>query len=96
MEIIGVVTPGIRTAKLSASVCAVSVETSFPASKESLAVRIPVADVFDSYSKGAARLVAVSDEEITAAMRFLFRATHNVAEGAGAAALAAAIRKSPK
>lgn len=36
-------------------------------------------------------IVAVSDDEITAAMRLMFRATHNVAEGAGAAALAAAL-----
>ena len=36
------------------------------------------------------RIVQVSDDELRAAMRLLFRATHNVAEGAGAAGLAAA------
>jgi len=36
------------------------------------------------------RVVQVSDDELRAAMRLLFRTTHNVAEGAGAAALAAA------
>ena len=39
------------------------------------------------------RVVAVSDEEIAAAMRLLFTSTHNVAEGAGAAALAAAMQE---
>jgi threonine dehydratase len=33
-------------------------------------------------------IVAVTDDEVAAAMRLLFSATHNVAEGAGAAALA--------
>ena len=36
------------------------------------------------------RVVQVSDDELRAAMRLLFRTTHNVAEGAGAGALAAA------
>ena len=39
------------------------------------------------------RIVAVSDEEVEQAMRLLFTDTHNVAEGAGAAALAAALQE---
>ena len=35
----------------------------------------------------------VSDDEIEEAMRLYFTATHNVAEGAGAAALAAALQE---
>lgn len=42
---------------------------------------------------GADHFVQVSDAEIGAAMRLLFTATHNVAEGAGAAALAAALQE---
>ncbi|MEJ5153242.1 threonine dehydratase [Comamonas sp. MYb396] len=38
-------------------------------------------------------LVAVSDDEVRDAMRCLFTDTHNVAEGAGAAALAAALQE---
>ena len=38
------------------------------------------------------KIVAVSDIEVAAAMKLLFVATHNVAEGAGAAALAAAMQ----
>ena len=37
--------------------------------------------------------VQVSDDEVAAAMRHLFTDTHNVAEGAGAAALAAALQE---
>jgi len=36
-------------------------------------------------------VVQVTDDEVAAAMRLLFAATHNTAEGAGAAPLAAAI-----
>jgi threonine dehydratase len=38
---------------------------------------------------GRLACIAVSDDEIADAMRLLFRCTHNVAEGAGAAPLAA-------
>jgi len=38
-------------------------------------------------------VVQVSDAEVAAAMRTLFTDTHNVAEGAGAAALAAALQE---
>ena len=38
-------------------------------------------------------IVQVSDNEVAAAMRALFTATHNVAEGAGAAAFAAAVQE---
>jgi threonine dehydratase len=37
--------------------------------------------------------VAVSDDEVAAAMRALFADTHNVAEGAGAASFAAAMQQ---
>jgi threonine dehydratase len=38
-------------------------------------------------------IVQVSDAEVAAAMRAIFTETHNVAEGAGAAALAAAMQE---
>ncbi|SEL51944.1 threonine dehydratase [Atopomonas hussainii] len=43
--------------------------------------------------EGVSRIVEVSDREVAAAMRLLFSATHNVAEGAGAASLAAALQE---
>lgn len=56
---------------------------------DGVAVRQVVPEALAIYGPGAARVLAVSDDEIADAMRRYFRTTHNVAEGAGAAALAA-------
>lgn len=56
---------------------------------DGVACRVPMAEPLAIVRKGAARVVEVSETEIAEAMRTLFRVTHNVAEGAGAAALAA-------
>ncbi len=70
------------------------VETSSAATiADGMAVRVPVAESFAIYCDGADRFVTVSDAEIAAAMRLYFHATHNVAEGAGAAALAALMQE---
>lgn len=42
---------------------------------------------------GAARIVRVTDDELAGAMRAYYSDTHNIAEGAGAAALAAALQE---
>lgn len=42
---------------------------------------------------GAHHIVTVTDDEIAEAMRCLFRTTHQVAEGAGAAACAALMQE---
>jgi threonine dehydratase len=60
---------------------------------DGLAVRVPHPDALAIIRKGAARIVAVSDAEIADAMRILHEDTHNMAEGAGAAALAAALKE---
>ncbi len=46
--------------------------------------------------KGAERVVAVSEGEIEAAMRAYYTDTHNLAEGAGAAPLAALLKEMDK
>lgn len=56
---------------------------------DGLAVRGAIPEALAIARAGAARVVEVTDAEIEAAMRLLFETTHNVAEGAGAAALAA-------
>ncbi len=56
---------------------------------DGMAVRSVHPAAFAIISKGAARVVRVSDDEIAAALRLLFACTGHVAEGAGAAALAA-------
>jgi threonine dehydratase len=45
---------------------------------------------------GAERVVIVTDDEIAEAARLLFATTHNTAEGAGAAALAALTKERPE
>ncbi|MFT4563980.1 MAG: threonine dehydratase, partial [Gammaproteobacteria bacterium] len=60
---------------------------------DGMAVRVPVQEAFDIYSNGLARIVAVNDDEVANAMRIYFRDTHNVAEGAGAATLAALLQE---
>ena len=59
---------------------------------DGLACRTPVAEALAHVARGVERVVAVSDDEVEDAMRALFSDTHNAAEGAGAAALAALLR----
>ncbi|MBL8699530.1 MAG: threonine dehydratase [Alphaproteobacteria bacterium] len=60
---------------------------------DGMACRVPNNDALAIILARAARVVAVSEAEIKAAMRIYFSDTHNVAEGAGAAALAAALKE---
>lgn len=60
---------------------------------DGLAVGVPHALAVEAINAGAADVVAVTDDEIAGAMRLLWRATHNMAEGAGAAAMAALMRQ---
>jgi threonine dehydratase len=60
---------------------------------DGMAVRVPDATALEVIRKGAERIVEVSDEEIAEAIRTIYSATHNCAEGAGAAALAALIKE---
>ena len=57
---------------------------------DGMACRIADREALDVVLRHAEDIVAVTDTEVAAAMRWLFADTHNVAEGAGAAALAAA------
>ena len=87
-EIVGVVSENAAGAKLSVEAGRL-VETSAAATfADGMAVRVPVQAAFDVYSVGAARILAVSDAEVAEAIRLFWRATHNAAEGAGAAPLA--------
>ncbi len=56
---------------------------------DGMATRIPHPQAFEILRNGLARIVRVSDDEIAEAMRLIYRTTHNIAEGAGAAATAA-------
>ena len=60
---------------------------------DGLACRTPDAEAVAIILGGAEDVVTVSEGEIKAAMRAYFTDTHNVAEGAGAAPLAAALKR---
>src|SRR6201991_857923 len=63
---------------------------------DGMATRIPDADAFAIIRKGASRIVQVTDDEVGAAIRAYWTDTHNLAEGAGAAPLAAALADKKK
>ncbi|MDB5872283.1 MAG: threonine deaminase [Ramlibacter sp.] len=60
---------------------------------DGMACRIADEEALQVVLAQAEDVVAVSDEEVAYAMRVLFADTHNVAEGAGAAGLAAAMQQ---
>jgi threonine dehydratase len=60
---------------------------------DGMACRVPEPAALETIRREVDEVVAVSDDEVAAAMRALFADTHNVAEGAGAAALAAALQQ---
>jgi len=59
---------------------------------DGIACRVPDPQSLPFVLAYAEDVIAVSDAEIAAAMRLLYSCTHNVAEGAGAAALAGALQ----
>jgi threonine dehydratase len=59
---------------------------------DGMAVRVPDPAAVEIILNGASRIVTVDEDEIKASMRHLFSDTHNAAEGAGAAALAALLK----
>ena len=60
---------------------------------DGVATRVPDADALVIIREGASRIAQVTDDEIGAAIRAYWTDTHNLAEGAGAAPLAAALQE---
>jgi len=60
---------------------------------DGMACRVPHPDAFALVREHAARIVRVTDSEVAEAMRIYHETTHNTAEGAGAAALAALLQE---
>jgi threonine dehydratase len=94
-KVVGVVSTQADAAKLSFEAGRLIETASADTFADGMAVRVPVAEAFAIYAKGADRIIAVSDEEVAEAMRIYYRDTHNLAEGAGAAALAALLKERP-
>jgi threonine dehydratase len=58
-----------------------------------MAVRVPSPEALAIMQGNVARIVTVDDKEVLAAMGIYFSDTHNIAEGAGAAPLAALLQE---
>lgn len=63
---------------------------------DGMACRTPEAPAMEILWKHMARVVRVTDDEVAEAMRLMYSTTHNLAEGAGAAGLAAALKEGPR
>lgn len=94
-RVVGVVAAGAPTALLSARAGHPVGTDRIDTFADGLALREPIEEAFEIYSRGADRFVAVDDDAIAEAMRIYFSDTHNVAEAAGAAPLAALLQEGP-
>ncbi|MGO4738506.1 threonine dehydratase [Bosea sp. 2KB_26] len=89
-EIIGVVSEIADSYARSVEAKQVVPVEDAPSFADGIAVRVPDAGALAIILKGAARIVRVSEDAIADAIRSYYLDTHNLAEGAGAAPLAAA------
>ena len=93
VRIVGVVSTGATTYRDSIAAGQVVEAPVSTQIADGMAVRRADPQALSILRQHLDRIVAVSDAEIAQAMRLLYTATHNVAEGAGAAALAAATQE---
>jgi len=95
-EIVGVQSTEAPSYALSFAAGTVVMTNSSNTLADGMATRVPDADALAIIRKGASRIVQVSDDEVAAAIRAYWTDTHNLSEGAGAAALAAAMQEKAK
>ncbi len=89
VEIIGVVSTGAPTYALSVAAGHAVSHAVTTQLADGMACRTPDPSALAIISAAAVPIQQVTDEQVADAMRVLFSATHNAAEGAGAAGLAA-------
>ena len=92
-EIVGVQAEGAPAYALSFAAGQAIATASADTRADGMATRAPDPEALDLIMRRVARIVTVSDDEIAAAVRAYWTDTHNLAEGAGAAALAAATQE---
>jgi threonine dehydratase len=92
-EIVGVVAENAPAVALSFEQGHPVATNSAKTFADGMACRVPHEEALAIMRRGAERIVRVSEDEIAHAMRACFEDTHNVAEGAGAAALAALLQE---
>jgi threonine dehydratase len=95
-EIVGVQSTEAPSYALSFAAGTVVKTNSSNTLADGMATRVPDPDALAIIRKGASRIVQVTDDEVAAAIRAYWTDTHNLAEGAGAAPLAAALQDKPK
>jgi threonine dehydratase len=95
-EIVGVQSTEAPSYALSFAAGTVVKTNSSDTLADGMATRVPDPDALAIIRKGASHIVQVTDGEIGAAIRAYWTDTHNLAEGAGAAALAAALQEKAK
>jgi threonine dehydratase len=87
-EVIGVVSERAPGYALSFAAGTVVATDSARTIIDGVAVRTPDPDALDVIRRGASRIVQISDDDASAAVRLMFRTTHHLACPSGAAALA--------
>jgi threonine dehydratase len=92
-EIVGVQAQGAPAYALSFAAGRAVSTASADTLADGVATRAPDPQALDVIMRRVARIVLVSDAEIANAVRCLWTDAHNLAEGAGAAALAAALQE---
>ncbi|MBW6401089.1 threonine dehydratase [Roseomonas sp. HJA6] len=92
-EIIGVQSAGAPSYALSFAAGHVVTTNRADTQADGMATRVPDAAALDIIRAGASRIVTVDDDAIAAAIRAYWQDTHNLAEGAGAAPLAALLQE---
>ena len=92
-DIVGVVAaraPAMARSVAAGGVVATQAADTFA---DGIACRVPMLEPLEIVRRGAVGVVEVGEDAIAEAMRALYRETHNVAEGAGAAAFAALMQQ---
>ena len=92
-KVVGVVAQRANAYALSFAVGHVVTTNSALTFADGMAVRVPDAAALAVIRRGAERIVEVADEDIAEAIRIYFSDTHTLAEGAGAASLAALMQE---
>ncbi len=87
-EVIGVVAAQAPATALSVAAGKVVTTPAAATFLDGVATRVPDPDALAIISRGAARILTISEDDGAEAMRVLFAATHNVPEPTGALALA--------
>jgi threonine dehydratase len=95
-EIVGVQSTEAPSYALSFAAGTVVTTESSHTLADGMATRVPDPDALAIIRKGASHIVQVTDDEIRVAITAYWIDTHNLAEGAGAAPLAAALQEKPK